>query len=489
MFPKTIAQKIMLFYISGIAVTIGLSMILLSDIWIIKQKIEVEESISSLFETIQEIRRTEKNFFLYKNESDYNENLEYIENVKNFIKNNKFEGLKIENAIKEFSETLQSYEELMLQLKGKINSPSAYVLERSIREKGKLLTHIAENIKNTERKIIKDSLNNILKYSIFGIIIFFVIPFIFFGLGFTKLISGTLKQLESQIKEIAEGKVYQIQTKSHDKEIVSLVNAFNKLLKELESKQKQLIQAEKLSSLGTLLSGIAHELNNPLSNISTSCQILIEEIEDSDTEYKKELLQAIESQTERAKNIIRTVLDFSRRKELSKENILASKLIDETLLLIKGEIPTKVNLSVDIEDNLSIYADKQRIQQVLINIIKNAIQASGNEGKVSIKAYSYSQEAFDRYFILKEEGKCIGEIPCNKEFSCIEIKDTGPGIDTENLLRIFEPFFTTKEAKGSGLGLFISQELIKDHNGCICVDSTLGKGTTFIIMLPRNGND
>lgn len=179
MFPKSIAQKIMLFYISGIAVTIGLSMILLSDVWIVKQKIELEENISNLFETMQEIRRTEKNFFLYKNESDYNENLEYIKNVKDFIKNNKFEGLKIENAIKEFSETLQSYEELMLQLKGKINSPSAYALEKSIREKGKLLTHIAENIKTTERKIIKDSLNNILKYSIFVIIIFFVIPFIF----------------------------------------------------------------------------------------------------------------------------------------------------------------------------------------------------------------------------------------------------------------------------------------------------------------------
>lgn len=489
MFPKTIAQKIMLFYILGIAVTIGLSMILLYDIWIIKQKIEIEESISSLFEIVQEIRRTEKNFFLYKNESDYNENLKYIENAKNFIKNNKFEGLKIKNAVKEFSETLQSYEELMLQLKGKINSPSAYVLERSIREKGKLLTYIAENIKNTERKIIKDGLNNILKYSIFGIIIFFIIPFIFLGLGFTKLISRTLKELESQIKGITEGKIYQIQTKSQDKEIISLVNAFNKLLKELESKQRQLIQAEKLSSLGTLLSGIAHELNNPLSNISTSCQILIEEIENPDTEYKKELLQAIESQTERAKNIIRTVLEFSRRKELTKENIPASKLINETLLLIKGEVPTKVNLSVDIEDNLSIYADKQKIQQVLINIIKNAIEACGDEGEVSIKAYSYSQEAFERYFILKEEGKCIGEIPCNKEFSCIEIKDTGPGIDPENLLRIFEPFFTTKEVKGSGLGLFIAQELIKDHNGCICVDSTLGKGTTFIIMLPRNGND
>jgi len=118
------------------------------------------------------------------------------------------------------------------------------------------------------------------------------------------------------------------------------------------------------------MSGIAHELNNPLSNISTSCQILLEELEDADTQYKKELLQAIESQTERAKNIIKTVLDFARRKELKKETISAQKLIEDTIIFIKGELPTKMNLSVEVENNLSIYADKQKIQQVLLNLIK-----------------------------------------------------------------------------------------------------------------------
>ncbi|GAB5046543.1 ATP-binding protein [Thermodesulfovibrio sp. TK110] len=484
MFPKSIAQKIMLFYITGIFVTVGLSVVVLYDIWLITQKIEAEESISNLFETIQEIRRTEKNFFLYRNDTDYRDNLEYIKTVKNFITNEKFEGLKIEKSIKKLSDTLQSYELLMLQLREKINSHSGHNLEQSIREKGKILTHIAEDIKTTERRLIKDSLNNILKYSIFLIIIFFVIPFISFGLGLTRLISKPLKELEEKMKKIAEGKIYCIEVKSHDKEILSLVNTFNKVLKELESKQKQLIQAEKLSSLGTLLSGIAHELNNPLSNISTSCQILIEELEEADNEYKKELLQAIESQTERAKNIIRTVLDFSRRKELKKERILVKNLIDETIILIKGEIPTKINLVIDVEENLTIYADKQRIQQVLLNLIKNAIQASEPEGEVKIRAYSYSQEVLDKYLFFKKEGKCVGDISLNKEFVILEVKDNGPGIPQENLSKIFEPFFTTKENKGSGLGLFITQELIKDHDGCICVDSVPGQGTTFVVMLP-----
>ncbi|HQA03907.1 MAG TPA: ATP-binding protein [Thermodesulfovibrio thiophilus] len=475
----------MIFYIAGIFVTVGLSLIVLSDIWLIKQKIELEGNISNLFETIQEIRRTEKNFFLYKNEVDYNDNLSYIKTVKNFIKNQKFEGLKIENAIQELSGTLQNYEALMLQLKENISSPSVTSLEQSIREKGKILTHIAENIKTTEHKIIKDSLNNILKYSIVLIIIFFIIPFILFGLGLTRLISGPLKELENKMKKIAEGKIYYIEVKSKDKEILSLVETFNKVLKELEAKQKQLIQAEKLSSLGTLMSGIAHELNNPLSNISTSCQILLEELEDSDTQYKKELLQAIESQTERAKNIIKTVLDFSRRRELKKETIPAQTLIKDTIIFIKGELPTKMNLSVEVENSLSIYADKQKIQQVLLNLIKNAIQACDNNGEIKIKVYSSTQEALDKHLFLKKEGKCVGELSVNKEFIIIEVQDNGPGIPPEILSKIFEPFFTTKESKGSGLGLFIAQELIRDHDGCICVDSVAGRGTTFIIMLPK----
>ncbi len=79
----------------------------------------------------------------------------------------------------------------------------------------------------------------------------------------------------------------------------------------------------------------------------------------------------------------------------------------------------------------------------------------------------------------------MGGLTCNKEFISIEVKDTGQGIPPEILPKIFEPFFTTKEGKGSGLGLFITQELIKEHDGCICVDSEIGKGTTFIVMLPK----
>jgi len=485
MFPKSIAQKIMLCYIVEIFIIISISAIFLSEIWVVYKKIELHESISNFFEAIQEVRRTEKNFFLYGNEQDYKENLMYLKSIKEIIEKENFERLKIQNEVKNLYATVQSYEQMMIVLKEKIHSKEAQLLETKIREKGRILTSTAEYIKKYEQKIIKNSLNKILNYSFLFIGLFFIIPFIVIGLLLTRTIIKPLQELETEMQEIANGKIDAVQLKSKDKEIKSLVEAFNKMLKELDNKHKQLIQAEKLSSLGTLLSGIAHELNNPLSNISTSCQILIEELEEADTKYKKELLQAIESQTERAKNIIKTVLEFSRRKDLSKEKINVQKLIEETIILIKGEIPTKVNLILDIEKELFINVDKQRIQQALLNLIKNAIHAAEPEGEVNIKAYSTNQEVLDKISSLKNQGRCIGEFPFNKESVVFEVKDNGSGIPSEIISKIFEPFFTTKENKGSGLGLFITQELIKEHDGCICVESEVGKGTTFTLILPK----
>jgi len=485
MFPKSIAQKIMLCYIVEIFIIISISAIFLSEIWVVYKKIELHESISNFFEAIQEVRRTEKNFFLYGNEQDYKENLMYLKSIKEIIEKENFERLKIQNEVKNLYATVQSYEQMMIVLKEKIHSKEAQLLETKIREKGRILTSTAEYIKKYEQKIIKNSLNKILNYSFLFIGLFFIIPFIVIGLLLTRTIIKPLQELETEMQEIANGKIDAVQLKSKDKEIKSLVEAFNKMLKELDNKHKQLIQAEKLSSLGTLLSGIAHELNNPLSNISTSCQILIEELEEADTKYKKELLQAIESQTERAKNIIKTVLEFSRRKDLSKEKINVQKLIEETIILIKGEIPTKVNLILDIEKELFINVDKQRIQQALLNLIKNAIHAAEPEGEVNIKAYLSNQDVLDKILSLKNQGRCIGEFPCNKESVVFEVKDNGAGIPSEIISKIFEPFFTTKEHKGSGLGLFITQELIKEHDGCICVESEVGKGTTFTLILPK----
>jgi signal transduction histidine kinase len=295
-----------------------------------------------------------------------------------------------------------------------------------------------------------------------------------------------LKMLEESMGVIAEGKFERVSINSHDREILSLANAFNTMLKELEVRQRHLVQSEKLASLGTLLSGVAHELNNPLSNISSSCQILTEEIDDTDISYKKELLSQIDEQTDRARNIVRSLLEFSREKVFKKELLHLGSLFDETIRFVKGQVPTKIAITLNIPDEIFIYADKQRIQQAFLNLIKNAIDSMGDTGDIHIEASRHNaidkvQGETEIFNYLKYQGKCTLE----EDTVDIMIKDNGPGIPEEIIPKIFDPFFTTKDVgKGAGLGLFIVHEIIEEHDGCIAVDSKIDEGTTFLIVLP-----
>jgi len=231
---------------------------------------------------------------------------------------------------------------------------------------------------------------------------------------------------------------------------------------------KRQVQSEKLASLGTLLSGVAHELNNPLSNISTSAQILEEEVDEDNPEYKLNLVRQIIEQSDRARDIVRSLLEFSRAHAFQKQALFLKPLIDETIVLLRGQVPSEVDIQVDVPADLQIKADKQRLQQVFLNLIKNAIDVIGHAGHIWI----YVQE------VVTNRGK--------KEIE-IFVEDDGPGIPHDVLPKIFDPFFTTKDVgHGSGLGLYVVHDIIEWHNGTIKVDSRPGEGTTFIVWLPND---
>jgi signal transduction histidine kinase len=315
----------------------------------------------------------------------------------------------------------------------------------------------------------------------------------------SRMVVRPLKSLEESMGVIAEGKFERVAIDSKDREIVSLTKAFNKMLKELELHERHLIQSEKLASLGTLLSGVAHELNNPLSNISSSNQILMEEFKEArekrpagpwplDPDFSIELISQINDQTDRARNIVRSLLDFSRDREFKKEKLSLKRIFEETIQFVKGQVPTKIEITLAVADDIMIVADKQRIQQAFLNLVKNAIDAiTSDGGTITIKAEKHraiddiEDEKIGIYNYLKYRGKCTLE----EDTVDIEIRDSGPGIPLDILPKIFDPFFTTKDVgKGSGLGLFIVHEIIEEHDGCIAVDSEPGKGTTFLIRLP-----
>ncbi|TAL24176.1 MAG: HAMP domain-containing histidine kinase [Nitrospirae bacterium] len=467
-FESSIQNKVRAGYYICLALIIVVSLLNYLNLTRIDRKINFGFIISELFDTTLEMRRFEKNYFLYRDKEDYAENLRFTEKAEYIIGQNKGDIKKLsikadvyalETDIREYKLLMQRY----FKLDKTLHPVDAYDLEGRIRLRGKKLVTATEAVSVAERKYIQSLIKSSGRVLVVSVI-FLIIAGLIIGQYLSRMVVRPLKQLEGCMRLIADGKFDTLACDSSETEIVSLSKAFSKMIKELELRQmKVIIQSEKLISLGTMVSGITHQLNNPLSNISTSCQILNEEIDEADIKYKRELLEQIEGQVERAKSMVHSLLEFARKKEFKAKPLPLKDLMDDTVRLLQGDIPTNVGIETDIPEDVWIIADKQRIQQAFLNIIKNGIDAIPEEGEVSISAEENS------------ETKTVE----------IKIKDTGAGIEQENIAKIFEPFFTTKdEEKGSGLGLFVAREIIEEHGGFIEVESAAGQGTTFSIKLP-----
>ncbi|HVN22676.1 MAG TPA: [Fe-Fe] hydrogenase large subunit C-terminal domain-containing protein [Syntrophorhabdales bacterium] len=230
---------------------------------------------------------------------------------------------------------------------------------------------------------------------------------------------------------------------------------------ELEQAQTQLIRTEKLASLGQLAAGVAHEINNPLGTITIYAHLLLKSMDKDDP--RREDVELIVSEGNRAKEIVQGLLSFARERKLRPGPVNLNDLLDDVLGLVVNQSlfqNIKIKKSL-LQDLPTIVADETQLKQVFLNIILNAAQAMEGNGRLSITTGT--------------ERKQIR----------VKIRDTGPGIPPEVRKNIFSPFFTTKE-KGTGLGLAISYGIIERHNGKIDVETELGKGSTFIISLPTS---
>lgn len=459
-FHRSLRQKVILGYIIGFVLMAGVVLVNWNNLGNIRDIVLSGEKVSDLFDATLEVRRYEKNYFLYGKNEDHDELLTYVEKTEKLLEeNNKELGLFSGPAvISELKKNIKEYRELLGTIRDLREGENRNIWKERLRNKGREIVTTTEDMSRTEKRIIQETLltsRNILIASI----IFLVSAGFIVGAIFFRMFIRPLRLLEGQMKSIANGEFSFIPVVSRDRELMSLSKAFNTMLVELELRQMHLVQTEKLASLGTLLFGVAHELNNPLSNISTSCQILKEEIDEADIGYKKELLSQIESETDRAKDILRSLLDYSRSGE--KETINLKKMVAESIRFIGGDAPAKVGIDLNIPEDLSLFADKQKLQQVFLNLIKNAMEAIEGEGKISISARKV------------------------KDTIEIKVSDTGKGMEPEMPSKIFDPFFTTKIAKkGYGLGLFVVHNIIGEHGGTIDVESSLGHGTTFLIKLP-----
>lgn len=260
-------------------------------------------------------------------------------------------------------------------------------------------------------------------------------------------------------KTVYEIKLYHV-TSSHSEP--GCVLFFNNISKKLELDER-ILQAEKLSSISMLSAGVAHEINNPLSSIMSNVQFLVEEEADED---KAASLNWIKQETRRIGDIIKRLLDFSSSNQSGDAETNVNEEIRRVVDLVKFSIKEKVVIDCQLDDTLPRTSINQtEFKQVIINLLNNSVQASGENGKIEIKT------------------KQIGENKIQ-----IAIKDSGDGMPEEMIPKIFDPFFTTKPTGvGTGLGLSVVYGIIKNHEGNIQVVSELGKGSTFVLTIPALG--
>jgi len=456
-YPDSLRKKIVIGYVAGALLVFAFALLSWSNMNMQQQIVSSGEMVSSLFDTTLEIRRFEKNYFLYGTAEDYSELRSYINQADELLDREDLNLFTTPEVISGLKEDLKVYGDLLaedISAPGSAGDPS---LEARIREKGKEIVTTGEQISANRVEINRDSLESAKRNLLVGIGLLLVSVFAG-GFIFSRKAVRPLSVLEKHMVRITAGEFSLIPVQFKDREFVSLKAAFNKMLIELRERQDYLVESEKYAALGTLVFGVAHELNNPLANISTSTQILKEEIDEGDIEYQKELLEQITEETGRARHIVASVLNYSRSKE--RMSFQLRDAVEETVRLIKAEVPASILLQIDIPEDLTVYADRQKIQQVIINLVKNAIDAIEDDGKIRVMAVKLD----------------------NKNVEIVVI-DNGAGMEQEKLDKIFDPFFTNKK-EGYGLGLFIVHNIITEYGGSISVDSYPGKGTTFTIVLP-----
>lgn len=233
----------------------------------------------------------------------------------------------------------------------------------------------------------------------------------------------------------------------------------------LQNTQKQLVQSEKMASLGVLASGVAHEINNPLNFIKGGIFGLEQYFDENLKDHKEEvspLIEGINVGIERAANIVTSLNHYSRRNDSKLIECDIHAIIDNCLAILHNQTSNRIEIEKNYTTKLHLLnCNEGKLHQTILNILSNAVQAIYDKGIINIKTSIYKQKII------------------------IQISDTGCGISDENMSKIFDPFFTTKEAgEGTGLGLSISQNILEEHNGTIEFKSSLGHGTTVKITLP-----
>jgi two-component system NtrC family sensor kinase len=452
-------QAIMIFII-GIFVYLSFNNVL--------SKLRSIEIIDDVNIALLEMRKTEKNYFLYHDPNALKELAKLGEERYGIILSSKSYVVPIlhKSGRKNYDRLLDILKEYLSLANNAISTKVVpHDFEGKLRTMGQDLTSVSELLLKQERENVSRTINNNVLMLITSLGVILIIQLILWQYFFS-LIIQELTVMERMIKMVSEGRFHEVAVKpiSPHNEIEIAVKAISDMARKLEKREDEILQAGKLASLGVLISGVAHELGNPLNNISLMAQTYLSVYDMLGDEEKKNFMGDVYTQTERIRKIVENLLDFSRQKKQELQEWDLKEIVQMSLSLVANHLKlAKVRQQVVIPDNLpQVYVDASQIEQVLVNLFINAIQAMPEGGDLLVNG-SYDPKSANLI---------------------LEIRDTGIGIQKDILPNIFDPFFTTKSTKGTGLGLSVSYGIIRQHHGDISVESEEGQGTRFIIKLP-----
>jgi two-component system, NtrC family, sensor kinase len=455
--------------VAGVVVA---SMVLVSRVGTLQ---EFLDKASTYALEVENTRRYEKNYLLYGTGLD--DALTQAQAAHNQLRSIKASMVEVTGpqGFERMEENLEQYDRSLERLAELARQPSATsqdlrnqelrtLVEKDLRRRGAQLIADATDLLERERLRLRTAIRTSWIVAASSLL-FIMLAMALVTYTLTRQVSNPLRRFAGYTERIAAGDFSPIlPARRYRDEFSRLAVAINRMLFRLKDREAQLARHSRMAAVGTLTAGIAHELNNPLNNISLNAEALHEGLSNYTDDQKLKMLADIVSQVERASATVRNLLDFTRVEKPVVVSLSVENVVREARRLVANEAEiNRVEFNLALPSDLpKVQGNPRDLQQVFLNLFLNAIQAMPNGGVLTVRGKTTGDRAIE-----------------------IEVTDTGVGIPEENIGSVFDPFFTTKEVgAGTGLGLAVSYGIVEKHNGTITVRSKLGEGTTFVVRLP-----
>ncbi len=460
---RIVAGFLLCFFLTGIT-----ALVTLAILYQARGKLQFLKTSQDITFEVLQARRFEKDFFLYG--TNLPDAKIHAERALALLQSQTVNILDVvgEKNLAELSRDLGQYDALLGQCVALENAVSragrSGQIEGELRDRGSRVTDLAWALNGRESAAVDRMLT--LSQAIPFIFLAILLVLIFWVAHLlAKTITQSLVRFQGYTRRIAGGDFDPIRpAKPYRDEFSDMAMAVNRMLFELRAREAQVLQAGKLAAVGTFTTGIAHELSNPLNNISITAEALMNECEQRKDERGHKLLADICQETDRANLIIMGLLDFIRQNAPERKAMDLAEVVESARQIVENEMALRgVRLVQDIPPGSSmVMGAPNELRQAFLNLFLNAIEAMPKGGTILVK-------------IKSSEGGTV----------CLEVSDEGLGIPLEILPRVFDPFFTTKpRGKGTGLGLSICYGVIKRHGGDVQIESVEGRGTTVRVCLP-----